>query len=404
MNIYLVGGAVRDQLLGLPVTERDWVVVGATPDELLRQGYRQVGKDFPVFLHPKTGEEYALARTERKTGQGYTGFSCHAAPDVTLEEDLMRRDLTINAMAETSDGQLVDPYFGQQDLQNKLLRHVSAAFVEDPLRILRLARFAARFHVLGFTVADETMQLMRAMVRAGELNQLVAERVWQELQRSLCCDHPEIFFQVLRQCGALEILFPEINNLYGVPNPPQWHPEIDSGVHTMMVLQQAVLLSNDPKIRFVALVHDLGKAITPISIWPSHHGHDHNGVALITAFCQRYKVPKEYQQLAELVAKYHILTHRIEELKPATILEVLEVLDVFRRPQRLTEFLLVCEADVRGRTGFEKEPYQQADLWSKAYQLAAAVDVKTIIASGKQGVEIKNELQRQRIAALKQLF
>lgn len=400
MDIYLVGGAVRDQLLGLTVTEQDWVVVGATAEQLIKQGYRQVGKDFPVFLHPQTGEEYALARTERKTGKGYTAFECHAEPDVTLEDDLLRRDLTINAIAQTPDGKLIDPYGGQDDLKHKLLRHVSDAFVEDPLRILRVARFAARLHSQGFTVADETMRLMREMVRSGEVEALVTERVWREMQRSLAAANPEIFFHVLRQCGALAVLFPELDNLYGVPNPPKWHPEIDSGVHTMMVLQQAVALSKDPKIRFAALLHDLGKAITPITIWPSHHGHDDCGVELITEFCHRHKVPKEYQQLAELAGKYHILAHRVEELTPEKILSVLDALDAYRRPNRLTEFLLVCEADVRGRTGFETEPYQQAKIWHNIYNITQQVDIQGIIASGKQGPDIKQELNRQRVAII----
>lgn len=398
MKVYLVGGAVRDQLLNRPVTERDWVVVGATPEQMLALGYIPVGKDFPVFLHPETHEEYALARTERKTGKGYTQFTFHASPDVTLEEDLLRRDITINAMAQTPSGDVIDPYGGQQDLQHKILRHVSPAFAEDPVRILRLARFTARY---DFTIAPETMQLMCAMVRAGEVDALVAERVWQETRRALTESMPWRFFEVLRQCGALEILFPELHRLFGVPNPKHWHPEIDTGIHTLLVLKQSTQLSTDPVVRFAALVHDLGKAETPVDKWPSHPGHEKASVHLIKQLAKRYKIPRDYQDLALLVAEFHTHCHKALELTPHTLLSTLERLDAFRRPQRFKQFLLACEADARGRTGLEQLNYPQPGFFQKIYEIAAAVDIKPLLVRGLTGKTLGDALHQQRIAQIK---
>lgn len=403
MQIYLVGGAVRDTLLGIGVREKDYVVVGATPQQMLDQGFRLVGKDFPVFLHPETQEEYALARTERKTGKGYTGFSCYAAPDVTLEDDLKRRDLTINAMAQAADGSLIDPYNGQRDLAEKILRHVSPAFIEDPVRILRIARFMARYASLGFTIAQETLILMQSMVRQGEVNALVPERVWQEFQRALTEPSPEFFITTLRQCGALGILFPEIDQLFGAPNPPHWHPEIDSGIHTLMVLEQAVRLTSDPATRFAAIMHDLGKGATPVKNWPSHYGHEERGVALIKQFCQRYLVPRDYQELALLAARYHTHCHKVFELKPATLLKTLEKLDAFRRPERFRQFLLVCMADTRGRPGHAESLYPQKDYMYGAYEVAHAVPVQTLLEQGLTGAALGNALHRSRLNAIAKL-
>ena len=402
MEIYLVGGYVRDQLLGLKTKDRDWVVVGATAEELLKQDYRQVGKDFPVFLHPKTNEEYALARTERKTGAGYSGFSFHAAADVTLEEDLTRRDLTINAIAQSEDGNLIDPFNGQADLKQKILRHVSPAFVEDPVRILRLARFAARFADLDFTIADETQKLMSTMVNNGEVDALVPERVWQETMRALTEKTPSRYFEVLRDCGALEKLFPEINRLWGVPQPEKHHPEIDTGIHTMMVLEQAAKLSDDPKVRFAALVHDLGKGTTPKNKWPKHMDHESRGVPLVEALCNRYKIPNDYRELGVIVAKYHLHYHRAEELRDATFLKTLESLDAFRRPDRFELFLLACEADSRGRTGFENNNFEQPKIYRKVFNAAKTINAKELVAQGLKGKEIKDELAIKRLQAIKQ--
>lgn len=402
MKTYLVGGAVRDKLLGLPLKERDFVVVGATPEDMLAQSYRQVGRDFPVFLHPKTNEEYALARTERKTGQGYTGFTCFSSPNVTLEEDLGRRDLTINAMAETTDGKIIDPYGGQQDLANKLLRHVSPAFVEDPLRVLRVARFAARFTYLNFTVAAETMTLMQNIVQAGELEHLTAERIWQETKRALAMKNPEVYFQVLRDCNALSVLFPEIDQLFGVPQPKEHHPEIDTGVHTMMVLAQASQLSRDTIIRFAALCHDLGKGTTPKNELPQHIEHEKRGADLVKQLCQRIKAPNEYKHLAVLVAKYHTLCHKAFELKPGKVLKLFERIDVFRKPQRLRQFLLACEADSKGRPGYETKPYPQVHFLEQAFDAAKKTDVKLLIDQGLTGEELGQAIRQARIAAIKQ--
>lgn len=401
MQVYLVGGAVRDKLLGLTPREFDWVVVGATPEEMLTQGYRQVGKDFPVFLHPETQDEYALARTERKTGKGYKGFDVYAAPDVTLEDDLLRRDLTINAIAQTPDGKLVDPYGGADDIKNRVLRHVSPAFAEDPLRVLRLARFYARFKHRGFTIAPETQKLLLKMVRDGELADLVPDRVWLEVEKVLACSEPQYFFEVLRECGALRVLFPELDALYGVPNTVKWHPEIDSGVHTLMVLASAAQLTDDKAVRFAALVHDFGKAVTPPEILPGHHGHDEAGVALIEGFCQRYPVPKEFRDLAVLVSRYHILCHQCEEVKAKTLLKIFNGIDAFRRPQRLTQLLIACEADSRGRTGHENEVYVQKAFLEQAFAACADVDVQAIIKDGAKGEQIREAVQLERLNRLK---
>jgi tRNA nucleotidyltransferase (CCA-adding enzyme) len=397
MEMYLVGGAVRDELLGLKVQERDWVVVGATPGEMLDLGFRQVGKDFPVFLHPESGEEYALARTERKRGRGYYGFAVHADPDVTLEQDLLRRDLTINAMARDDQGRLFDPHGGKADLRRKLLRHVSPAFSEDPLRVLRVARFQARFAPLGFRIAPETAQLMRELGASGELDTLVAERVWQETERALAEPEPQLYFQTLRDCGALRALFPEIDALFGVPQPRRWHPEIDTGVHTMMVLQQAARLSGSTIVRFAALVHDLGKGTTPKSHWPSHPGHEARSVTLIARLAERLRIPNAYRELAEKVAELHGKCHRMEELKASTRVKVLEHLDAFRRPGLFEDFLLACEADARGRTGFEDTPYPQAQLLRRALAAAESVRVAQLDVTGLSGREIGQRLHEERV-------
>ncbi|MCL2913458.1 multifunctional CCA addition/repair protein [Shewanella corallii] len=400
MKIYLVGGAVRDQLLGLPVKDRDYMVVGATPEQMLALGYEQVGRDFPVFLHPKTKEEHALARTERKTGAGYGGFACHAAPDVTLEQDLLRRDLTINAIALDDSGELHDPYGGQADIDARVLRHVSPAFIEDPLRVLRVARFAARFAAQGFTIAPETMSLMQEIAASGELDALTPERVWQELDKALATDHPQVFLQVLKECNALPILMPEIHALFGVPQPEKWHPEIDTGIHTLMVLEQAARLTTDKSVRFAAMIHDLGKALTPEAQWPKHHGHGQKGLKPIREFCQRLRVPNEYRDLALLASDLHQNLHNAFELRPETLLKQFDKADIWRKPERLEKLLLVCQADSRGRTGFENADYPQADYLHEAYKIAAAVEVKQIVDAGFKGPEIRDELQKRRMNML----
>ncbi|GFE81224.1 multifunctional CCA protein [Steroidobacter agaridevorans] len=404
MKIYLVGGAVRDELLGLAVRERDWVVVGACPEELLDQGFKPVGKDFPVFLHPQTSEEYALARTERKTGPGYRGFDTMFSPDVTLEQDLERRDLTINAIArDEATGALVDPFHGQRDLQERWLRHVSPAFVEDPVRVLRLARFAARFAPLGFRVAPETMELLREIAARGELDALVSERVWQETQRALEMPAPRQFFEVLREGNALPVIFPEIDALFGIPQPEQWHPEIDTGVHTMMVLDQATKLTDDPVVRFAALVHDLGKATTPTHELPRHIAHEERGVGIVEELCDRLRIPNAYRELGVLVSRYHLHMHKITELRPQTVLELLERLDSFRRPARFEQFLLACEADARGRKGLEQRDYPQPEYLRRAREVAAAATLSAEEREGLQGFEIAKRLHDKRIHALKEL-
>ena len=403
MQVYLVGGAVRDALLGVAVKERDWVVVGGTREELLRLGYREVGRDFPVFLHPRTHEEHALARLERKVSAGYRGFTVEFGPEVTLEEDLARRDLTINAIAQAADGTLFDPYGGRRDLESRVLRHVSAAFAEDPVRVLRVARFAARFAPLGFQVAPETLALMRAMVEQKEVDALVAERVWQETEKALREPEASEFFRVLRACGALRVIYPEIDALFGVPQPVQWHPEIDTGVHTLMVLEQAALLSSDTRVRFAALLHDLGKGTTPREQWPSHRGHEERSVALIEALAQRLRLPGDYRDLAVIVARYHGNVHRAFELRPKTVLEIIERADALRRPERFTQALLACEADSRGRAGLEQVPYPQREYLQAARAAAAAIKpLPEDIATG-DGAKIAERLQRRRTQAIAEL-
>jgi len=394
MEIYLVGGAVRDKLLGKPGKDSDWVVVGSTPQEMEEQNFKPVGKDFPVFLHPETKEEYALARTERKSGIGYKGFTFHTSTDITLEEDLARRDLTINAIAEDHSGKLVDPFNGKQDIEDKILRHVSPAFVEDPLRVLRVARFAARF---GFRIAPETMSLMIEISESGELDALVPERVWNELERAMGETYPSRFILALRACHALSILFPEIERLFGVPQPEKYHPEIDTGIHTLMSLNQASRLSQDPQIRFATLVHDLGKGTTPQEKLPSHHGHEERGVKLIKALCKRYRAPKQYQELAIQVSRHHFTCHRIEEMRAETILKKLESMDAFRRPDRFKKFLICCEADARGRTGFEDRAYPQADYFKQALDAANEVDTESLSQQGLEGKAMAEAIKIERI-------
>lgn len=401
MQIYKVGGAVRDRLLGIPVTDVDRVVVGATAEEMLAKGFRPVGADFPVFLDPKTGEEYALARTERKSGRGYGGFVFHASPEVTLEEDLVRRDLTINAMAEDDHGYLTDPYHGQRDLEARVLRHVSPAFAEDPLRVLRVARFAARYAPLGFKVAGETLELMRQLSESGELEALTAERSWKEISRALMEKQPQVFIQVLRDCTALKILMPEVDALFGVPQPEAHHPEIDTGIHTLSVLEQAALHQQPLTVRWACLLHDLGKGLTPQHEWPRHIAHEHTGLKLIKAVSERFKAPRDCQELALLVGQYHTHGHRALELKASTLLELLQSFDVYRRPQRFEEFIAACEMDARGRKGLEERSYPQAEYLRGAAAAARAVAVQPLLEKGFKGPQLGEAIKRERLRALK---
>jgi len=401
MEVYLVGGAVRDKLLGLEIQDRDWVVVGATPEQMESQGFRPVGKDFPVFLHPKTHEEYALARTERKIAPGYKGFSFNASPEVTLDQDLRRRDLTINAMALAPDGRLIDPFGGEEDLRNGVLRHVSDSFAEDPVRILRVARLAARYAKWGFKVAHATHRLMQRMVDNGEVDALVAERVWSETERALGEERPAQFFRVLRRCGALARIFPEIDALYGVPQPPAHHPELDTGVHAMLVLDACADLTPDTRVRFAALMHDVGKAATDPDDWPRHAGHEDKGTVVIEAFCRRLRVPNDYRDLAIAVARHHGKCHRLLELRPGTVLELLEGIDAFRRPERVDQVAVACEADARGR-GKVDTPYPQSDALRRAYAAAAAVDTRAIAARGLKGQAMGEAVRQARIEAIKE--
>ncbi|MCF7964924.1 MAG: multifunctional CCA addition/repair protein [Methylobacter tundripaludum] len=400
MEIYLVGGAVRDQLLGLPVKERDWVVIGETPESMVKQGFRPVGKDFPVFLHPQSREEYALARTERKTAPGYKGFTVHASPDVSLEQDLIRRDLTINAMAMTPEGLLVDPYGGRSDLERRIFRHISPAFAEDPVRILRIARFAARYAHLGFTLAEETRVLMQSMVTAGEVDHLVPERVWAELFKALNEKSPSAFFYTLKDCAALDKIFPEISCLFGVPQPEKHHPEIDTGIHAMLCLEQAALLSPSPEVRFAALVHDLGKGLSPEANWPHHYAHETQGLPVLERMCARLRVPNSFKSLAMQVMQYHTHCHRAFELRASTITDMLTALGAYKPNNKLPEFLLACEADAKGRTGFEHSPYPQAGLLSAAAKEAASVDTSAILNSELKGADIGEAIRRLRIKAV----
>ena len=394
---------MRDRLLGRPVKERDWVVVGASPEELAEQGFVPVGREFPVFLHPETHEEYALARLERKVAPGYRGFTTRFSADVTLEEDLRRRDLTINAMAETAAGEIVDPYGGRGDLQARLLRHVSESFVEDPVRVLRVARFAARYADLDFRVADETVTLMRRMSESGELTALVPERVWQETERALGESRPDVYFETLRECGALQIIFPELAALYGVPQPPRWHPEVDTGAHVMLALRYSAASGASTTARFAVLMHDLGKALTAPDRWPSHRGHEEAGVPLIEALCARLKVPNGFRDLAVLTARHHAVVHRAAELRPTTVLKLLEATDAFRRPERFEEMLAACEADARGRTGLEAQPYPQRGYLLRARAAAAAVSLDESERQGLVGAAIGERIRDKRLAAIKAL-
>jgi tRNA nucleotidyltransferase (CCA-adding enzyme) len=402
MRTWLVGGAVRDRLLGLPVGDRDHVVVGSTADEMLARGFRPVGKDFPVFLHPATGEEYALARTERKTAPGYTGFVFHAEPGVTLEDDLARRDFTINAIAEDEAGAIVDPFGGVRDLESRVLRHVSPAFAEDPVRILRGARFLARFAPLGFRVADETLALMRDMVARGEADHLVAERVWQELQRALAQPMPSAAIGLLRECGALSVLLPEVDALFGVPQRADYHPEIDTGLHTLMVCDMAARLApGNARVGFAALTHDLGKALTPVDALPKHVMHERTGLDPLRAVCDRYKVPSDYRQLAVAACREHLNVHRIAELRPETVHDLLQRCDGFRQPARIAELALVCEADKRGRGGMAEADYPAAALLLRLHRAACAVSARDLDLAGASGPEVGDKLRLARIAAIR---
>ena len=400
MRRYLVGGAVRDRLLNRQVFERDWVVTGTTPEEMIALGYRPVGKDFPVFLHPETQEEHALARTERKNGRGYRGFTIHTDPGVTLEDDLVRRDLTVNAMAQDDDGTLIDPHGGRADLDARLLRHVSAAFAEDPVRVLRIARFHSRYAGLGFTIADETLALMRQMVDAGEIDHLTPERVWKETERALMQAQPSVYFTSLRDCGALKRLMPEVDALFGVPQPPKHHPEVDTGVHTMLTIDRAAAIEAPLTVRVAALCHDFGKALTPADRLPSHYGHEQSGVPLVEAFCTRLKVPNDCRELALQVCREHLLVHQARELTPGTLMQLMERLDALRRPARFEEFLIACDCDARGRTGLEDRDYPQPDYLREALRRITQVLPAFVTADGFAGAAIGVELRKRRLQVL----
>ena len=402
MQYYIVGGAVRDELLGLPIKDKDWVVVGATPEQMLARGFKPVGKDFPVFLHPDTHEEYALARTERKTAPGYKGFAVYAAPDVTLEDDLRRRDLTINAMARDETGRLIDPFGGARDLRERWLRHVSPAFAEDPVRVLRVARFAARYAELGFKIAPETVRLLQQIVAQDEIDALVPERVWAETAKALAEPSPRRYIEILRECGALARILPELEVLFGVPQPAEHHPEIDTGIHVLMALDQACKLSKDSQVRCAVLLHDLGKGLTDPELWPKHYQHEKRGAELVRQVCQRLRVPNHYRDLALLVAEFHTQCHRALELRPGTLLKLLERLDAFRRPQRFEQFLTACEADARGRLGLEQRDYPQPAYLRRALDAANSVDMRVLAAKGLSGAEMAEavrQARRQAIAA-----
>ncbi len=400
MKTYLVGGAVRDEILEYPFKEKDWVVVGATVDDMIAAGYQQVGKDFPVFLHPETKEEHALARTEKKTAAGYKGFEVQTSADVTLEDDLIRRDLTINAIAKDENGDYIDPYNGIADIKNKILRHVSSAFAEDPVRILRIARFMARYKHLGFNIADETVALMKEMVSAGEVDALVPERVWQEMQKALSEKTPAAFITTLRDCGALKRILPELDCLFGIPQPIEHHPEIDTGIHTLMVLEQACLLSEAGDVRFAALMHDLGKGTTPKSEWPRHLAHEARGADIVKKVCQRLRIPNEYRDLAERTARFHLHYHRALELKPATVVKTLEQLDAYRKPERFEKFLLASEADARGRTGYENKDYPQGNYLRNALTVTKDIDIDKLRSLGFENMALANEIKKTRIKAV----
>lgn len=397
---YLVGGAVRDEMLGLPHVEKDWVVTGCTPDELLAEGFRQVGASFPVFLHPVTGEEYALARTERKQGHGYHGFTVDFHPGVTLEEDLARRDLTVNAMARDPSGRLIDPFGGRRDLEDRLLRHVSPAFREDPLRVLRVARFAARFAPLGFRVHPETLDLMRSMSASGELAHLVPERVWAEIGRAMAAAEPGRFVQVLRDCDALSTLLPELDRLFGVPQPEAVHPEIDTGVHVLMAMNVAARSGASPEVVFAVMLHDLGKGLTPQSEWPKHPGHETSGIPLVQSVSARLRAPGSFRDLAVTVCRLHLRAHRLCEMRPGAVMRLIEEAGLLRQPELLVDFVGACEADYRGRKGREDKPYPQARRLRSALGAALAVQARDLDTDGLDGVQIGAKLREARIAAI----
>jgi tRNA nucleotidyltransferase (CCA-adding enzyme) len=402
VNCYRVGGCVRDRLLGLPTNDIDWVVTGATPAAMEAAGYKPVGRDFPVFLHPQSKQEYALARSERKSGPGYRGFDVSVDPDISIEQDLLRRDLTINAMAEDDDGNIIDPYGGQRDLQARQLRHVSAAFVEDPVRVLRVARFAARLHHLGFVIAAETRDLIREIGDSGELETLVAERVWSELSRALDENDPAVFFTSLRECGVLARLFPEIDALFGVPQNPRYHPEIDTGVHVMMALQASAVLGHDNEIRFAVLMHDLGKASTPAQVLPSHHGHEARGKKPVKAFCKRWRVPRGHTELALITTEYHLLAHRCWELKASTLLKLLTATDSLRKPERFLKMLEACRADIRGRTGSEDDSYPQAEYLAGLNSSLLQMDISELRQQGLDGKAMGQAIHAARLQVIEQ--
>lgn len=402
MKYYRVGGCVRDHLLGLPTNDIDWVVTGATPQQMLAAGYKSIGRDFPVFLHPETHQEYALARSERKTGPGYRGFEVSADPTITIEDDLLRRDLTINAIAEDDQGNIIDPYGGRQDIAARCLRHVSPAFAEDPVRVLRIARFAARFHRLGFSIAEETCALIREIGESGELEALVAERVWSELSRALDENDPSVFFTSLRDCGALLRLFPEIDALFGVPQNAKYHPEIDTGVHLMMALQASAELDHDNEIRFAVLMHDLGKATTPANILPSHHGHEERGVKPVKAFCKRWRVPRAHTELALITTEFHLLAHRAMELKASTLLKLFTRADSLRKPARFEKMLQACRADIRGRIGCEDDNYPQAEFLAALSDKLRVMDISEIQQKGLSGKAMGRAIHKARLSLIEQ--
>ena len=407
LECYLVGGAVRDQLLGLKPAEHDWVVIGSNAKQMNSLGFNVVGKDFPVFLHPKTQEEYALARTERKTAPGHTGFEFHASPEISLEQDLSRRDLTINAIAKSSDNHLIDPYNGQTDLNNRVLRHVSVAFAEDPLRVLRVARFKAQLSEFGFSIANSTMELMKKLVTSGEISTLSTDRVWKETEKALKTSKPSLYFEALRECGALKIIFPQVDTLFGIPQRPEYHPEIDTGIHTMMVIDRAAELTEDLAVRFSALIHDLGKGLTPKSELPSHIGHEKRGLKPLKLLTQQYPIPNKIRIVAELCCEHHLLMHKFMELRSETVFKLIEKLDGFRRPEHIKQFALLCQADSQGRGNWRNKPYPQAELLKKIFEEIASItskDVDPLIERGpKIGKAIK-DLRIKRIAELKKNY
>lgn len=403
MKCFLVGGAVRDDLLGINITERDWVVIGSNEQEMLSLGFSKVGKDFPVFIHPVSKEEYALARTERKTAKGYYGFKCDFSPDITLEEDLMRRDVTINALAKDELGNIIDPFGGRRDLENKILRHISPAFIEDPIRVLRVARFAAKFANFGFKVATETLDLMKEIVNRQELHHVTPERVWKEMEKALVTDAPEQFFLILRECGALAIIFPELDKLWGVPQPVKWHPEVDTGIHIVLALQQVSKLTKDPRIKFAVLCHDLGKGLTPQAILPKHYGHEGVGVDLINNWCKKYKVPNNYKNLAVKVAKWHTHSHMVFELTPKKIFKLFTGLDVFRQPKNLQDFLLACTADSLGRLGKEHSHYLQAEFLNYLFIETRKITAKQFLGQNISGVRLGEMIRIQQIKLISKL-